>query len=78
VIKFLKKLKNWTDPNYWANKIGDKSGLYDKAENSKLRKWADSLEGWQWWLWQLVPAILVIAVFEALLNTLGMTMLPWR
>ena len=48
-IKFLKKLKDWTDPNYWANEIGEKSGAYDKARNSKIRQWADSLEGWKWW-----------------------------
>ena len=33
MIKLLKKLKDIIDPNYWATKIGDKSGLYDKAEN---------------------------------------------
>ena len=32
MIKFLKALKNWTSPSYWANRIGEKSGLYDKAK----------------------------------------------
>ena len=32
MIKLLKKLKDIIDPNYWATKIGEKSGLYDKAE----------------------------------------------
>ena len=32
----LKMLKNIVDPNYWANKIGNKTGAYDKAHNSKL------------------------------------------
>ena len=36
MVKFLKALKNFVSPSYWAEKIGDKSGLYDKAENSKL------------------------------------------
>ena len=31
MIKLLKKLKDIIDPNYWATKIGEKSGLYDKA-----------------------------------------------
>ena len=31
-------LKNIVDPNYWANKIGNKTGAYDKAHNSKLAK----------------------------------------
>ena len=42
----LIKLKEWIDPNYWAEEIGEKSGAYDKARNSKLRQWVDSLEGW--------------------------------
>ena len=33
-MKWLKKLKDIVDPNYWAEKIGNKSGLYDKARNS--------------------------------------------
>tara|TARA_B100000287_G_C20050815_1_gene550339 strand:+ start:266 stop:502 length:237 start_codon:yes stop_codon:yes gene_type:complete len=78
MVKFLKALKNFVSPSYWAEKIGRKSGLYDKAENSKLRKWADSLEGWQWWVWQLGVGFLVLIVIEALLNTFGMTILPWR
>ena len=45
LIKMLKKIKDWVDPNYWANKIGEESGLYDKARNSSTRKWADSLTG---------------------------------
>tara|TARA_B100000287_G_C20471406_1_gene717411 strand:+ start:580 stop:819 length:240 start_codon:yes stop_codon:yes gene_type:complete len=78
IIRFLKSLKNWVDPNYWANRIGEKSGAYDKARNSKIRKWADSLEGWQWWVYQLGVGILVFAVIEALLNQIGMTILPWK
>ena len=78
MVKFLKALKNFVSPSYWAEKIGDKTGLYDKAENSKLRKWADSLEGWQWWTYQIVGGILFVVVIEWLLNQVGMTMLPWR
>ena len=78
MIKILKKIKNWVNPNYWANKVGESSGLYDKARNSKSRKWADSLEGWSWWTYQIVGGILFVVVIEWLLNQLGMTMLPWR
>ena len=78
IIKFLKKLKNWVDPNYWADQIGEKSGAYDKARNSKLRQWVDSLEGWHWWAWQLGPCLLVFILLELGLNQLGMTMLPWK
>jgi len=78
IVKFLKKLKNWVDPNYWANEIGEKSGAYDNARNSKLRQWVDNLEGWHWWAWQLGPCLLLFILLELGLNQLGMTMLPWR
>ena len=36
-MKWLKKLKDIVDPNYWAaEKIGNKSGLYDKAKSHQL------------------------------------------
>ena len=71
-------LKNILDPNWWAERIGEKSGAYDKAKNSKVRKWADSLTGWKWWVWQLGVGGLAVVVIELVLNQLGMTMLPWR
>ena len=76
IVKFLKKLKDWVDPNYWANEIGEKSGAYDKARNSKLRQWVDSLEGWKWWAWQLGPCLLLFILLELAINQIGMTMLP--
>ena len=74
----LIKLKDWVDPNYWANRVGEKSGAYDKARNSKFRQWADSLEGWKWWAWQLGPALIFFILLELAINQIGMTMLPWR
>ena len=71
-------LKDWVDPNYWANRVGEKSGAYDKARNSKTRKWVDSLEGWKWWAWQIVVGGIGILIFEFLLNLIGLSMLPWR
>ena len=35
----LIKLKDWVDPNYWASEVGESSGLYDRARNSKRRNW---------------------------------------
>ena len=78
IVKFLRKLKNWADPNYWGQVLGEKSGAFEKAENSKLRQWVDNLEGWKWWAWQLGPGLLIIIVLELLINQVGMTMLPWR
>ena len=71
-------LKNILDPNWWAERIGEKSGAYDKAKNSKVRKWANSLTGWKWWAWQLGVGGFAVVVIELVLNQLGMTMLPWR
>ena len=71
-------LKNILDPNWWAERIGEKSGAYDKARNSKVRKWADSLTGWKWWFWQLGVGGLAVIAIELVLNQLGMTMLPWK
>ena len=78
MIKLLKKLKDIIDPNYWASKIGERSGLYDKARKSSIREWALGLEGWKWWAWQIGGGILFVVVVEFLLNKVGMTMLPWR
>jgi hypothetical protein len=78
MIRLLKKLKDIVDPNYWATKIGMKSGLYDWATKSSLRKWALGLEGWKWWAWQLGPCLIVFVILEFLLNKIGMTMLPWK
>jgi len=71
-------IKNAVDPNWWADLIGEKSGAYDKAKNSKLRQWALGLEGWKWWFYQIVVCGSVFALIEVLLNMAGMTMLPWR
>ena len=78
MIKLLKILKNIIDPNYWAGKIGMKSGLYDWAMTSPLRKWTLELTGWKWWFYQIVVCGIFFIVLECLLNLIGMTMLPWR
>ena len=78
MIKLLKKVKDIMDPNYWASKIGERSGLYDKARKSSIREWALGLEGWKWWAWQIVGGLIGLVIVEFLLNKVGMTMLPWR
>ena len=45
---------------------------------SPLHKWALSLTGWKWWVWQLVVGGIVLAILEYLLNLIGLTLLPWR
>ena len=71
-------LKNILDGNYWAEKIGNKTGAYDKAHNSKLAQWSRSLTGWKWWVWQLVVGGIVLTILEYLLNLIDLTLLPWR
>ena len=79
IIKILKGLKNVVDLNYWGeSRIGEKSGLYDKARNSKTRQWADSLVGWKWWAWQIVGGLIGVITVEYFLNMIGLTMLPWK
>ena len=76
--KILQRIQNIVDPNYWATKIGEKSGLYDWAFKSSLRQWALSLTGWKWWFYQIVVCGIIFLIVEWLLNQIGMTMLPWK
>lgn len=78
MIKILKCIKNFVSPGYWAEKIGNKSGLYSKAKNSSLRKWVDNLDPMSWLVWQIVGGVIFFTVIELILNTIGMTMLPWK
>ena len=77
IKKILIGLSNVIDPNYWASKIGEKSGLYDRARKSSLREWALGLKGWKWWFYQIVVCGIFFIILEHLLNLIGMTMLPW-
>ena len=70
-------LKDAVDPNHWAEKIGNKTGVYDKAMESPLRKWSLELEGWQWWTYQLGIGLLFFIIIEFFLNMIGMTIVPW-
>ena len=55
-----------------------KNYLYNIAMKSSLRKWALSLTGWKWWVWQIVVGLLSFSIAEILLNKLGMTIIPWK
>ncbi len=59
-----------------GKKIEDR--LTKVAMNSPLRKWALGLEGWKWWVYQIVVGTIGFAIIEYFLNLLGMTILPWR
>jgi|TARA_R100000742_G_C4279122_1_gene102967 hypothetical protein len=55
-----------------------KQYLYNKAMQSSIRKWALSLTGWKWWVWQLVVGGIFFIIVEYLLNQIGMTIIPWK
>ena len=76
-MKLLIWLKDILDPNYWSEKIGNRTGLYNKAKKSSLREWALGLTGWKWWFYQIVVCGILFIIIEHLLNLIGMSMLPW-
>ena len=78
IIQILKKLKALVSPDYYAELIGNKSGLYRKAQHSSLRQWALQLTGWKWWFYQIIVCGIFVILMELLLNLIGLTMLPWR
>ncbi len=55
-----------------------KQYLYNKAMQSPIRKWALSLTGWKWWVWQLVVGGVFFIIVEYLINQIGMTIIPWK
>ena len=55
-----------------------KQYLYNLAMKSSLRKWALSLTGWKWLVWQLVVGGIFFIIVEIILNQIGMTMIPWK
>ena len=78
ILSFNYDKEYYLTPTTEGSKIGEKSGAYDKARNSKIRRWADGLTGWKYWAWQLGCGILAVIVIELVLNQFSMTMLPWR
>ena len=58
------------------NKI--KTFLYSISMKSPIRKWALSLTGWKWLVWQLIIGGLFFIGIEYLLNQIGMTIIPWK
>lgn len=81
-MKLLRKILiafgNLFDIGWWANKINTKLGVYEKAKESRFRKWQAGLTGWKFWAWQIVGGILFVIIFEFIFNKIGITMLPWK
>ena len=78
MIRLLKKLKALVSPDYYADIIGNKSGLWDWALNNPFRHYVLNLTGWKWWFYQIVILGIVFILIELLLNLINLTLLPWR
>ena len=76
--KILIVIGNLFDVGWWADKINRKLGMYERTQNTRFYKWQEGLEGWKYWLWQILGGGLFVVVLEYVLNLIGMTMLPWR
>ena len=73
----LTTLSNIVSPSYWASYIGDKTGLYQMANESSFRSYVLNLSGWKWWFYQIVVCGVLFIILELLLNLLGLTLLPF-
>ena len=78
MIRLLKKLKALVSPGYYAELIGHKYGLWDKALNNPFRHYVLNLTGWKWWFYQIVVGGMFLILMELLLNLVNITLLPWR
>ncbi len=76
-LLLLKKFKDLFDPGYWAEKIFVKSGLRDKAMNSRVKRFEQSLTGWKYWAYQIVGGAVIFTILEYLFNLIGLTMIPF-
>ena len=43
-----------------------------------MKKWIDSLTGWQWWAYQIVAGVAFFTILELIVNLVGYSVLPWR
>ena len=43
-----------------------------------MKKWIDSLTGWQWSAYQIVAGVAFFTVLELIVNLVGYSVLPWR
>jgi len=78
ILKPFIMLKNILDGNWWAERIANKTGIYDIAKESKIRLWALGLTGWRYWTYQIGGGILFVIIIETILNQINLSILPWR
>jgi len=72
-------LKNILDHEWWADFIGEKSGVYERARRTnKFKEWKSKQPLWKQAFIEILLLTLIVLAFEPLLNLLDMSMLPWR
>ena len=72
-------LKNVLDVQWWANFIGNKTGLFQRARKpNKFKEWKSKQPLWKQAFIEILLLTLIVLAFEPLLNMVGMSMLPWR
>ena len=90
IIKFNKQVK-WLltpfiwfkdiiDPQWWANFIGNKTGLFQRASNNPYKRWLETLPPRKKIAIELGVAIPLMILMDhyILMPYLGMAMLPWN
>ena len=72
--------KDIIDPQWWANFIGNKTGLFQRARNNRYRRWLETLPPRKKIAIELGVAIPLMILMDhyILMPYLGMAMLPWN
>ena len=79
MIRFLKLLSNVVSPDWWAEVLGNKLGLYKLAEQpNRFKTWKLNQPLWKQAFIEVFMFTIIALAFEPLLNMMGYSMLPWR
>ena len=72
--------KNVIDAQWWANFIGNKTGLFQRARNNRYRRWLETLPPRKKIAVELGVAIPLMILIDhyILMPYLGMAILPWN
>ena len=72
--------KDIIDPQWWANLIGNKTGLFQRARNNRYRRWLETLPPRKKIAIELGVALPLMILMDhyILMPYLGMAMLPWN
>ena len=72
--------KDIIDPQWWANFIGNKTGLFQRARNNRYRRWLETLPPRKKIAIELGVALPLMILMDhyILMPYLGMAMLPWN